>query len=80
MAALEMLGGIPMSASVHVNTMYLSKLLVNRNCISMTNIYTDNSQVIKVGQFELGPIKCHLINSILPPKVKGGPILSGFTT
>lgn len=60
MAALEMLIGgtcILTLASVHVNTMYASKLLVNRNCISMTNkyIYTDNSQVIKGGQFELGP-------------------------
>lgn len=55
MAALEMLIGgtcILTSASVHVNTMYASKLLVNRNCISMTNvpgIYTDNSHLIKGG-------------------------------
>lgn len=85
MAALEMLIGgtcILTSASVHVNTMYASKLLVNRNCISMTNIYiyTDNSQLIKGGQFKLGPapIKCHLINSVLPSKVKGGPIYQGL--
>lgn len=60
MTALEMLiGGTCMltSASVHVNTMYASKLLVNRNCISMTNIYiyTDNSQVIKGGQLTRPP-------------------------
>lgn len=46
-------------------------------------IYTDNSQVIKGGQFELGPhqapIKCHLINSILPTS-KGWANLSGLTT
>lgn len=43
-------------------------------------IYTDNSQLIKGGQFKLGPapIKCHLINSVLPSKVKGGPIYQGL--
>lgn len=78
-----LIGGLSTSASVHVNTMYASKLLVNRNCISMTNIYTDNSQVIKGGQFELGPhqapIKCHLINSILPTS-KGWANLSELST
>lgn len=58
MTALEMLiGGLSESASVHVNTMYASKLLVNKNCISMTNIYiyTDNSQLIKGGQLTRPP-------------------------
>lgn len=78
MAALEMLIGgtcILTSASVHVNTMYASKLLVNRNCISMTNIYiyiyTDNSQLIKGGQFKQGPHQVSLDKLCSPLKSKG---------
>lgn len=68
------------SASVHVNTMYASKLLVNRNCISMTNIYTDNSHLIKGGQFKLGPHQVSLDKLCSPLKSKGWANLSGFTT
>lgn len=85
MAALEMLIGgtcILTSASVHVNTVYASKLLVNRNCISMTNIciYTDNSQLIKGGQFKLGPNQVSLDKLCSPLKSKGWANLSGLTT
>lgn len=68
------------SVSVHVNTMYASKLLVNRNCISMTNIYTDNSQLIKGGQFKLGPHQVSLDKLCSPLKSKGWANLSGLTT
>lgn len=59
MAALEMLIGgtcILTSASVHVNTMNSSKISGQQKLHKYDQyIYTDNSQLIKGGQFKLGP-------------------------
>lgn len=43
-------------------------------------IYTDNSQVIKGGQFELGPHQVSLDKLCSPLKSKGWANLSGLTT
>lgn len=43
-------------------------------------IYTDNSQLIKGGQFKLGPHQVSLDKLCSPLKSKGWANLSGFTT
>lgn len=84
MAALEMLIGgtcILTSASVHVNTMNASKISGQQKLHKYDQyIYTDNSQLIKGGQFKLGPHQVSLDKLCSPLKSKGWANLSGFTT